>query len=171
MFFLLDIGEISTNNDSEAMADDMEIDSESQNNAASSILNIPHIEGVASTQSRCFICHSVTGRSAIPWAAIRQVWFVKKFYVPKSNRTCLAHLTTANKFTDEALELVESSKESLVADSAEFGVWLREVSDLPSSNSPYNFEHDGIDSSMYPMFFGISKDNFDDLVQYLHGKP
>lgn len=46
--------------------------------------------------------------------------------------------------------------------------WLLKMSDLPKS-TPYNFDEGGIEPEKYKMFLGTYKDNFDDLVQYLHG--
>lgn len=145
-----------------------EPDSEPHNSslAAKAVVKI---QGTVNTQSRCFICGSKTGRKAIPWSAIQQVWVDKKCCLSKSNRTCLEHLTACKKFSEEALQMIEATKQEIDVTSVEFTQWLREVSDIPKS-TPYNFENDGIPAELYHMFFGITKENFDDLVQYLPGK-
>lgn len=127
-----------------------------------------HIQGTKATQSRCFICQSNTGRKGLPWPAIQQAWFEKRCYIPKTNRTCVEHLTSSHTFTDDALRMIEDLKQDIFVKPPDFGLWLNAISDLPKS-TPYNVEDDGIDAEKYRMFFGISKDDFDDLLQYLKG--
>lgn len=133
-----------------------------------SSVNTLHLQGTKATQSRCFICQSKSGRKAVPWLAIQQVWFEMLCYVPKSNRTCGEHLTDWHTFNDEALEMIETLKQNISVETKEFEVWLHAVSDLPKS-TPYNFEENGIEAEKYTMFLGIDKDSFDDLLQYLKG--
>lgn len=135
--------------------------------STSSEVIIP-IDAVASTQSCCFVCGSKSGRSSIPWSAIRQVWFEKKIFIPKSNRTCTEHLSESKQFKDEVLLLIEASKEEINITSKDLSVWLHEICQLPK-NQTYNFDNDGMESTYYKMFLGITKESFDDLVQYLPG--
>lgn len=128
-----------------------------------------NVRGIKSTQSRCCVCHSSTGRKIIPWAAIQQAWFQRLCYIPKSNRTCVEHLTTANKFYEDVLQTIDDAKLEIQVPCDEFESWLLGITDLPSSTL-YNFEEDGVEAEKYEMFFGLSKENFDDLIQYLHGK-
>lgn len=125
--------------------------------------------GLKSTQSCCCICQSRTERKALPWTAIRQTWFEKRIYIPKSNRSCEKHLTDSSNFTEDALLTIETLKQSVNVKIEDFNVWLHSISDLPK-NVPYNFEEDGVEPEKYRMFFGINKDSFDDLLQYLIGK-
>lgn len=125
-------------------------------------------QGVKSTQSRCFICQSATGRKVIPWPAIQQAWFQQLCYIPKSNRICEEHLTTSNKFNDEAFQMIQALKQDITVNCNDLGLWLLGISSLPKP-TPYNFKDDGIEAEKYKMLVGITKENFDDLVQYLHG--
>lgn len=125
--------------------------------------------GTTNTQSKCFVCASTAGRSVVPWPAVQQVWFQKRIYIPKSNRSCKHHLDSNKTFNDEALREIEATKQGIKVKISEFEVWLHEVSKLPNSK-PYNFEDGGMDAGMYKTFCGISKEDFDDLVTYLHGK-
>lgn len=127
------------------------------------------IQGVRATQSCCFICQSKNERKSIPWSAIRQAWFEKRCYIPKSNRSCEKHLCDSNSFTDDALELIEALKQNINVKIEDFNLWLNTISDLPKT-TPYNFEEDGIESAKYKMLLGVDKDSFDDLVQHLIGK-
>lgn len=136
--------------------------------AASSLVNGFHLQGAKSTQSRCFICHSKSGRKAVPWPAIQQSWFEMRCYVPKTNRTCDDHLTNSHTFNDEALQMIKTLKQDISVETKEFELWLDAVSNLQKS-TPYNFEEDGIEAEKYRMFLGIEKDSFDDLLQYLQG--
>lgn len=131
-------------------------------------VNKIHLQGVRTTQARCFVCHSKNGRKAIPWSAIRQAWFDVRCYVPKTNRTCDEHLTRAHLFNDEAVEMIIALKQDIDVEIKEFEPWLHAVSDIPKS-TPYSFEEDGIEPEKYKMFLGIDKENFDDLLQYLNG--
>lgn len=126
------------------------------------------LQGVKSTQSRCFICQSATGRKNLPWPAIQQAWFQQLCYIPKSNRICQEHLTTSNKFNDEAFQMIEDLKQDVTVNCNDLGLWLLGISSLPKP-TPYNFEEDGIEAEKYKMLVGITKESFDDLVQYLHG--
>lgn len=133
------------------------------------VLSFLQILGTTNTQSKCFICESPTGRNALPWPAIQQVWFQKKIYIPKSNRTCKAHLNGSKKFNEESLQKIEATKKGISVKRSDFELWLDKVSNLPNL-SPYNFDEGGIDAGLYRTFCGISKSDFDDLVTYLHGK-
>lgn len=144
------------------------ISRDQQHSMISQDVSSMQVQGVKNTQSRCFICHSTTGRKVIPWAAIQQAWFQQLCYVSKSNRICQEHLTTSNKFNIEALKVIEDSKQDITVNNIDFGFWLLGISDLPKS-TPYNFEEEGIEAEQYKMLVGISKENFDDLVQHLHG--
>lgn len=130
--------------------------------------NSIHLRGIKSTQSRCFVCHSTADRSAVPWAAIQQAWFGKLCYIPKLNRACKEHLTLSDNLNEEALQKIEEMMEDVYVGIDEFQLWFISISDLPNTNI-YNFEEDGIEASKYKILLGISKENFDDLVQYLHG--
>lgn len=140
-----------------------------ESQSSSSVLSFLQILGTTNTQSKCFICESPTGRSVVPWPAIQQVWFQKKIYIPKSNRSCKDHLNAHKKFNEEALQKIEATKQGIEVKRCDFELWLDEVSNLPNS-SPYNFEDGHIDAKMYKTFCCISKEDFDDLVTYLHGK-
>lgn len=74
---------------------------EYESHISSSNKAVVKIHGTKNTQCRCFICGSKSGRKAIPWAAIQQVWLEKQCYVDKSNRTCSVHLTEFNKFSKD----------------------------------------------------------------------
>lgn len=143
--------------------------SDVSNNSSSSVVTFTHILGTVNTQSKCFVCDSPAGRNVTPWPAIQQVWFEKKCYIPKSNRTCKEHLTEWKTFNAEALEKIEATKQGLRVKCSDFELWLHEVSNLPKS-TPYNFENGAMDPSKYKTFCGISKEDFDDLIEYLHGK-
>lgn len=136
---------------------------------SSPLVTFTQIMGTVITQSKCFICESPTGRNITPWPAIQQVWFAKKCYIPKSNRTCKEHLTEWKTFNTDALEKIEATKQGLRVKSSDFELWLNKISDLPKS-AQYNFENGSMDPELYKTFCGISKDDFDDLAQYLHGK-
>lgn len=151
------------------MMNDSNVDHDEEMLDVSANAGILNIQGIRNTQARCFICQSKEGRKATPWTAIQQAWFQKLAYVPKSNRICDKHLTTSNKFDEESLQKIEESKQCVSVKNEEFEVWLHKISDLPQPTI-YNFEEDGIEGEKYKMFFGISKQNFDDLVQYLHGR-
>lgn len=127
------------------------------------------ILGTTNTQSKCFVCESPTGRNVLSWQAIRQVWFAKRIYIAKSNRTCQGHLKANKMFTDDALQKIEATKQGIRVKRDDFQLWLLEVSKLPDS-TPYDFNDDGIDAELYKTFCGINKKDFDDLVTYLHGK-
>lgn len=143
-------------------------DSDYEESLASNNPNSLCIQGIKNTQSRCFICQSVTNRKVTPWAAVQQAWFEKLCYIPKTNRTCQVHLTSSNKFNEEALQKIDDAKQNVFVNNDDLKKWLHKISDLPKS-TPYNFDEGGIEPERYKMFLGISKDNFDDLVQYLHG--
>lgn len=126
------------------------------------------IQGIKNTQSRCFVCQSTNGRKVIPWVAVQQAWFEKRCYIPKTNRICKEHLTNSNKFNGEAIQKIDDAKQNVFVNNDHLMKWLHKISDFPES-TPYSFDEGGIDPEKYKMFLGISKDNFDNLVQYLHG--
>lgn len=64
--------------------------------------------------------------------------------------------------------MIDASDPSIFIKNGDFELWLHEISNLPKSVS-YNLENDGIEAEHYVMFFGIRKEHFDDLVQYLTG--
>lgn len=127
-----------------------------------------NVQGVKCTESHCFICKSKAGRSSIPWLAIQQVWVELKIYIPKSNRTCKEHIDETKKFKKEVLEMIVATEPQITVNNGQFVRWLHEVSQVPQSR-PCNLEVDGIASDQYEMFFGIKKNAFDDLLQYLIG--
>lgn len=127
-----------------------------------------NVQGVRSTESQCFVCKSKTGRSSVPWQAIQQVWLELKIYIPKSNRTCKEHIDESKRFKKEALQIIKATEPRIAVKNVNFVRWLNEISHQPQSR-PCNLEHDGINADQYEMFFGIKKEFFDDLVQYLSG--
>lgn len=159
----------TTEIDLSSMINDSGVNQDEGSFDASANAGILHLQGAKSTQSRCFVCQSKEGRKAVPWTAIQQAWFQKLAYIPKSNRICEDHLTVSDLFDEEALQKIEESKQCVPVKSEELKTWLYKISDLPQTTI-YNFEEDGIESEKYNMFFGISKQNFDHLVQYLHGR-
>lgn len=158
--------EVDDSSITESSPDVLSQPSMSQN--SSSIVSFRNIQGVMATESKCFVCGSLTGRKAVPWPAIQQVWFAKNCYIPKSNRTCAEHLNGSKKFNDEALEMIEAWKQGIEVKSDDFELWIHQISDIPKS-TPYSFENDGIEAEKYKIFLGISKESFDDLIQYLAG--
>lgn len=64
--------------------------------------------------------------------------------------------------------MIEANIPNIAVNNHDFALWIQEISKLPKSR-PYSLENDGMEAEHYEMFFGINKDNFDDLVQYLSG--
>lgn len=161
---VLDLSSMVTDFDDETWTSSSNQESPMESPITSSI----HLQGIKTTQSRCLVCHSLTGRKAVPWMAVQQAWFQALCYIPKSNRTCEEHLTPANKFNEESIQKIKALKQDVCVTTNELQTWLYGISDVPSSTL-YNFEHVGVEPEKYKTFFGITKENFDDLVQYLHG--
>lgn len=139
----------------------------SVSSSASSIMVFRYIQGVKSTQSKCFVCNgSGTGRrSTVPWSAIQQVWFRSNYYIPQTNRACPHHLMNG-LFTSEALDLIEATKQGIHVKTYDFGLWLHEVSDIRHRN-PYSFDHTGLEESKYQLWTGLRKEDFDNLATYI----
>jgi len=126
--------------------------SSSQSNA-SSIYTVKAIQSVGISQRRCTICQSV------------KVWLEKQILIPLGNRTCSIHLSHL-RFTPEALQSIEATKEEAKLTGRELGQWMLMVTDDLTSTKPMNGLLDGkMKLDEYKKFFGIGKEDFEDLFK------
>lgn len=155
------VAEGSSNTSEVRENNDLELSSESKKQVF-----LEKVKSVGSSQQKCFICGSKTGRKRIPGEALAHVWSELHIFVPKSNRCCSSHLT-GNIFSNEALELIDASKEGIILNDEEITEWMKHIK-ISSNRKTFNFDDDVIDDEDFIQLTGFSKEQFHNLLPFLN---
>lgn len=92
------------------------------------------IKAVSKTQRRCFLCKNENGRARIPESAVLQVLRQLLIFIPSNNRICKKHVEFG-RFTDDALRLIKSDRESFIMDGDAITKWMKTLVSISNSQS------------------------------------
>jgi len=130
--------------------------------AKSSLLNIPGIKSITPTQRRCSFCPAM-GRKRIPFDAIFDAYIKTGIMIPQNNRCCDLHLDNGKIKPDVLLNLKHQNDHSHMT-GAQVSKWLNIMrSEIITNRRILDFQKQNYDDSVYDMFLGLRKANFEVL--------
>ena len=121
---------------------------------------------LSSSESRCCVCKSKTGRMKVPRSAALSLLFQHQIHMPDNNRTCASHVENG-LFTDAAIASIRTTKDSFQISGQEVTELFREVAKQKQNGAPLNFENlDQHEDEDIQIHFGITKEDFRYLLPY-----
>jgi len=135
---------------------------EVQMNNGKLTLNVPGLSSIISTENKCCFC-SAAQRNRIPFAAIFEAYIKTGIMIPQNNRSCETHLTDG-KINQEVLANMKAYSKHSVMTAIQVSKWMNMMrSEIITNRRVLNFSNQNYDETVYDMFVGLTKSNFEIL--------